>query len=321
MLLRELLFADDGALLAYTQEDLQSVVNSFARAASRYGLTISIKKTEVMFQPKPGAPPHSPIITIDGERLNAVDKFCYLGGVLSQNARIDDEITARIGKASAAFGRLRHRLWSDHGIRLSTKIAVYRAVVLSTLLYGCESWTCYRQHVRKLDRFHLRCLRKICNISWKDKIPDTEVLERCRCTGVEALLIQAQLRWSAHVVRMEDSRIPKALFYGELVDGRRPQGGQYKRYKDVLTAALKSCNINTDTWEAAASNRSVWRKLCREGVEHFERTRVEVKKERRRARYAAAERPRTPNDDHICEVCRRPCRSRIGLLSHRRTHR
>ena len=49
----------------------------------------------------------------------------------------------------------------DHGIRGSTKIAVYRAVVLTALLYGCE--TLYRRHTLKLDQFHLICSRNIAN--------------------------------------------------------------------------------------------------------------------------------------------------------------
>ena len=83
----------------------------------------------------------------------------------SSDAGIDDDIGDRLGKgkAGAAFGRLTKRLWDDHGIRLSTKIAVYRAVVLTTLLYGCESWTLHRLHILKLDQFHLICLRKIAN--------------------------------------------------------------------------------------------------------------------------------------------------------------
>jgi hypothetical protein len=111
--------------------------------------------------------------------LKVVDKFCYLGSVLSSTAIIDDDVSARLAKASAAYGRLSKRLWSDHGIRLATKIPVYRAVVLTTLLYGCESWMLYRHHIAKLDQFHLRCLRKIAHIRWQDMIPNTTVLESC----------------------------------------------------------------------------------------------------------------------------------------------
>lgn len=318
MLVRELLFADDCALMAYTQSDAQSIVNDFSRAASRYGLTISIKKTEVLFQPRPGAPPHDSVIMIGDEQLKAVDKFCYLGGVLSQNARIDDEVTARIGKASAAYGRLQHRLWSDHGVRLSTKIAVYRTAVLTTLLYGCETWTWYQLHRKKLEQFHMRCLRKICNISWKDKVPDTEVLERCKITGIEAFLMKAQLRWSGHVVCMDNNRIPKVLFNGELADGHRSQGGQYKRYKDVLKGTLKACNINTADWETRALDRTGWQRTCHGGLERFEGRRIEEKKQRRRARHDAAHDQPPPGDDFVCTDCQRRCRSRIGLFSHRR---
>ena len=82
LVLRELLFADDFALIVYTEDELESFLDDFARAASRYGFTISIKKTEVMFQPKPGSSPRDPVIKIGDEQLKIVQKFCYLGGFL-----------------------------------------------------------------------------------------------------------------------------------------------------------------------------------------------------------------------------------------------
>ena len=61
---------------------------------------------------------------------------------------IDDEVNARIAKASAAFGRLRGSIWDRSGIRLGTKLKVYRSVVLPTLLYACETWTVYQRHAK-----------------------------------------------------------------------------------------------------------------------------------------------------------------------------
>ena len=69
-----------------------------------------------------------------GQRLQVVDKFTYLGSTLSRVVHIDDEVNARIAKASAAFGRLRGNIWDRSGIRLDTKLKVYRSVVLPTLI-------------------------------------------------------------------------------------------------------------------------------------------------------------------------------------------
>ena len=81
-----------------------------------------------------------PNIIINGQQLNVVDKFTYLGSTLSRNVVIDDEVNARLAKASAAFGRLHKNVWNRTGITLETKIKVYWAIVLITLLYGCELW-------------------------------------------------------------------------------------------------------------------------------------------------------------------------------------
>ena len=69
-----------------------------------------------------------------GQRLQVVDKFTYLGSTFSRVVHIDDEINARIAKASAAFGRLRGSVWDRSGIRLDTKLKVYKAVEMPTLL-------------------------------------------------------------------------------------------------------------------------------------------------------------------------------------------
>ena len=97
---------------------------------------------------------------MNGQKLQVVDKFTYLGSTLSRAVHIDDEVTARTAKASVAFGRLRTNVWERNGIRLDTKLKVYKAVVLPTLLYACETWTVYQRHAKKLNHFHLSCLRK-----------------------------------------------------------------------------------------------------------------------------------------------------------------
>ena len=122
---------------------------------------ISTKKTEVVHQPAPGKPYSEPTITVNGQKLQVVDKFTYLGSTLSRAVHIDDEVTARTANASVAFGRLRTNVWERNGIRLHTKLKVYKAVVLPTLLYACETWTVYQRHAKKLNHFHLSCLRKL----------------------------------------------------------------------------------------------------------------------------------------------------------------
>ena len=264
--IRDLLFADDCALNASREQDMQHLVDRFAAACDNFGLTISTTKTEVMHQPAPGIPYHEPCITVKGQQLRAVENFTYLGSNLARTPSIDIEVQNRISKASSAFGRLRERVWDRRGIRTKTKLKVYSAVILTTLLYACETWTPYRRHLRQLHSFHLRCLRALLHIRWQDRIPDTEVLQRAGFSTITTLVRKAQLRWAGHVARMPDHRIPKQLLFGELAEGKRSVGGQKKRFKDSLKTSMKDFKINPESWEQCAAERSTWHSAISHGA-------------------------------------------------------
>nr|VZI47459.1 unnamed protein product [Spirometra erinaceieuropaei] len=85
---------------------------------------------------------------------------------------------------------------------------MYKAVILPTLMYGAETWTVYTRQARRLNHFHLSCLRRILRLNWQDRIPDTDVLERTGMLSIYSMLRQMQLRWSGHLVRMDDERLP-----------------------------------------------------------------------------------------------------------------
>ena len=85
---------------------MQEAMDRVSQACDSYDLSISTEKTEVVYQPAPGKPYSEPIITVNGQRLQVVDKFTYLRSTLSRAVHIDNEVTDRIAKASVAFGRL-----------------------------------------------------------------------------------------------------------------------------------------------------------------------------------------------------------------------
>ena len=317
----DLLFADDCALVAQTSQDLQLVVNNFADACKVFGLTISTKKTEVVYQPPPYCnelQKQLPVITVDGTPIKTSSKFCYLGSTISEKATLDDELQLRMSKASQSFGKLQKRLWGSHDISLCTKIMVYRATIVTALTYGSESWTPYRRHIKMLDAFHLRKLRSICNVSWKDKITNQEILSKCQISGMEAFLAKAQLRWTGHVIRMDNSRLPKVLLYGQLANAKRPPGRPLLRFKDKLKANIASMKI-PNLWEKLALKRTEWRSLCYKHVSAFEEERLK-KMERARNDRKTLPSTNTANHAFVCDICNKICKSKAGLSAHKRSH-
>ena len=99
ILVRELIFEDDSALIAHLAEAIPMIVDAFANASSKFGLKINIKKTEVMFQPNSTTTMEEDI-NVDETTLNPLQEFMYLGSIIARDCHIEAELQKRMSKAS-----------------------------------------------------------------------------------------------------------------------------------------------------------------------------------------------------------------------------
>lgn len=314
--IRDLLFADDAALVAHNQHTLQEMIDSLNETCKAFSLVISMKKTVVLTQ---GLHTAAGDVNLDGKPLEMVQKFCYLGSIVSSSATLDDEINCRIGKAATTFGKLTKRAWQNKHLTTRTKTRIYESCVLSTLLYASETWTTYKGQEKKLNIFHLRCLRKLLNIKWQDRVPNSRVLERAGLTSIMTILSKRRMRWLGHVRRMDNNRIPKQFLFGELVSGHRPQGRPKLRFHDVCKDTMKHLQIDHKTWEWTASDRVTWRTVIHTGAVRQEKELRSEWEANRRRRREKVNQTNPTQDVFICRFCSRQCRSNIGRISHERS--
>ena len=91
ILLKELRFVDDSALVTHSAEEMQKIVDAFSDASKKFGLKINIKKTEVLYQPNSTRTREEDVM-VDGNKLNSILEFTYLGSTMSINGCTHDEI-------------------------------------------------------------------------------------------------------------------------------------------------------------------------------------------------------------------------------------
>jgi hypothetical protein len=97
---------------------------------------------------------------------------------------------------------------------------IYKGVVLTILLHGCESWPLTEAQTAKLDAFHHRQLRAILKIPWW-LIRNDEVLQRAKISSIGDKVRQLRMFWLGHVIRMDQTRLPSQALFGQLSGRRR----------------------------------------------------------------------------------------------------
>ena len=157
--LDDLDFADDLALLSHTHEQMQMKTANVAAASASIGLHIHKGKSKILKYNTENTNP----ITLDGETLEEVETFKYLGSIVDKQGGSDANVKARIGKARAAFLQLKN-IWDSKQLSTNFKVRIFNTNVKTVLLYGAETWRTTTTIIRKVQVFINSCLRKILNI-------------------------------------------------------------------------------------------------------------------------------------------------------------
>ena len=87
-------------------------------------------------------------INIEGVAIKQVGKFRYLGSLVSEDGRCDEEIRARRAMGKANFGKMRNVL-TNLGLNIQLRVRLVKSYIRAGMLYGCESWTITAQLRRR----------------------------------------------------------------------------------------------------------------------------------------------------------------------------
>jgi hypothetical protein len=252
--LEDLDFADDIAFLSGNSTDMQTKTDTLVKSAGRVGLQISYEKTKLMRTWNTDGSR----VQLEGNTIEEVDQFTYLGGCVEKDGDITKEVNVRVGKAAAAFKNL-SKIWSSRIISSRTKLRLFNSNVISVLTYAAESWRSTKAVERKLDSFENKCLRKIMSIKWNEFKTTEEIREMSRQIPVSRVIKRRRWEYIGHTCRRDDSRITKQALEWE-VKGKRKRGRPKETLRrTILREAGKIGVNNMNAIKTAAQDRDGWR--------------------------------------------------------------
>jgi len=255
-LIKDVRFADDQGMVASTEQGLQKLMDGLNSVAKKYDMKINVKKTKAMVVSRVEGRTVS--ISIDGQNVEQVKKFTYLGAILTENATCIEEVKARIGMAKEAFNKTKGLM--TNSLNKVLKKRMVKTLVWPVALYGYETWTMKKEVIDRLNAFEMWIWRRIEKVSWKDKKTNEAVLisvgEERRFVQT---IVQRKKNWIGHIVRGHS--LLKLVIEGRM-EGKKPRGRpRMGMIDDLLEGSymgMKRRAEDRNTWRAWMPRTCLW---------------------------------------------------------------
>ncbi|EYC16752.1 hypothetical protein Y032_0032g2474 [Ancylostoma ceylanicum] len=275
-MLTYLAYADDVVLLAHDCEELQALADALVSETSRIGLAVNISKTKWMKNSRAATDMEEESIEVNGEKIERVVEFVYLGHLISSPRNPIKALQRRIQAGREAYFKYRMFLRSSSvAIRLKRKLI--HSCILPAVLYSCETWVWTREIATALRSAQRRLERSILGIRLSKKISAIAIRRR---TGLSDWIHSALQRKWIYAKKLANGREDSwaLLATNWMPEGSRCVGRPRTRWLDDI-AKFKGCRARdiTSDWvtlmdgdatkNAELFARTVQNKLCRCDVE------------------------------------------------------
>ena len=162
--------------------------------------------------------------TIDGETLETVADFIFLGSKITADGDCSHEIKRHLLLGRKVMTNL-DSILKSRDITLPTKGRLVKAMVFPVVMYGCESWTIKKAEHWRTDASELWCWRKLLRVPWTARRSNQSILKEISpgCS-LEGLMLKLKVQYFGHLMRRADS-LEKTLMLGG-IEGRRRRGRQ-----------------------------------------------------------------------------------------------
>ena len=137
---------------------------------------------------------------IDGETMDTVTDFIFLGSKITADGDCSHEITRRLLLGRKVTTNL-DSIFKSRDITLLTKVQLIKAKVFPVVMYGCESWTVKKAECQRIDAFELWCWRRLLRVPWTARRSNLSILrEISPGIPLEGMMLKLKLQYFGHLM-------------------------------------------------------------------------------------------------------------------------
>ena len=192
--INNLRYADDITLMAESEEELKSLLMKVKEEKEKVGLNLNIQKTKIIAS--------GPITSweIDGERVETVSDFIFLGSKITTDGYCSHEIKRHLLLGRKVMTKL-DSILKSRDITLPTKVHLVKVMVFPVVMYGCESWTVKKAECRRIDAFELWYWRRLLRVPWTARTFKQSILKEISpgCS-LEGMMLKLKLQYFGHLM-------------------------------------------------------------------------------------------------------------------------